>query len=49
VLKICDFGFATVYRNIYDEKAERVFLKDPIGTSEYGAPEVFNRHYLFAI
>lgn len=45
MLKICDFGFATVYRNIYDSKSEPVFLKDPIGTLEYSAPEVFSRHY----
>lgn len=45
-MKICDFGFATVYRNIYEKNPKpEPYLEEPIGTPEYGAPEVFKRHY----
>jgi hypothetical protein len=34
-----------VYKNIYNEKSDETILTEPIGTPEYGAPEVFARHY----
>ncbi|KAI6207256.1 Serine/threonine-protein kinase chk-1 [Aphelenchoides fujianensis] len=45
VLKIADFGFATIYKL----KGKEKILTEPCGTPEYSDPNVFKKHYRQAL